>query len=114
MQKVASTTLWAARFQFRRSMGFSIIAIASSKLRCPRVALRCLVPVTYQRTSKSGKRTLSGDRLDAGGFTCSMVFVLEFLIDAEKHLLPKSTASDVETPDPFENNFLGFGQSRAL
>ena len=52
---------------------------------------------------------LSGNRLGAGGFTCSMVSVLQFLIDAEKHLLPESTAPDVETPDPFENSFLGFG-----
>ena len=57
---------------------------------------------------------LSGNRGSAGALTCSMVFALQLLIDAEKHLLSESTASDVETPDPFEDSFLGFGQSRAL
>lgn len=57
---------------------------------------------------------LNGNRRDAGSFTFSIVFAMQFLIDAEKHLLSESTASDVETPDPFEDSFLGFGQSRAL
>jgi hypothetical protein len=57
---------------------------------------------------------LSGNRGSAGAFTCSMVFALQLLIDAEKHLLPQDTASDVKTPDPIENNFFGCGQSSAL
>jgi hypothetical protein len=57
---------------------------------------------------------LGGNCGDGVALTCSMVFALQFLIDAQKHLLPWSSASDVKTPDPLKDNFLGFGQSGSL
>ena len=76
-------------------------AFASPPLRRP-VSLLSWICQTHR---------MGGDR---HALTFSFWLAVQFLVDAEKHLLGQRIGSGVEISHSFENNLLGFGQTLGL